>query len=95
MLGRLVSSQRNALFQRSQALQEGLGLGEMGKQLLFFTESGRMHHSPAASQFHWMPKMQHFVVDKIFNRIPRDARAVKDAADDDGVMGGIIVPKAA
>jgi hypothetical protein len=50
-----------------------------------------MHGAAAAAKLDRMPQMQHLMIDEIFNGIERNARRVKNAADDDGVMRGIIV----
>ena len=54
-----------------------------------------MHQPPAAAQLDWMPQVQHLVINEIFNGIERDARGIKNAADDDGVMRGIVMAQAA
>jgi len=53
-----------------------------------------MHNAPAAAEFDGMSQVQHLMIDKILNRIKRYARRVKNAADDDGVMCGIIMAQA-
>ena len=41
-----------------------------------------------------MPQVQHLMIDKVLNGIERDTRGIKDAADDNCVMRGIIVAQA-
>jgi len=42
-----------------------------------------------------MTQVQHFMIDKVLDGIERDARGIENAADDDGVMRGIVVAQAA
>ena len=50
-----------------------------------------MNATPASTQLHRMFEVQHFVVDDVFQDIRRDAGVVENAADDNGIVGGIIV----
>ena len=84
----------NLLVQSAQAFQEFLSFLELRKEFLFFAKGGGMHQAPAAAQLDWMPQVQHFMIDEILNGIERNARGIEDAADDDGVMRGIIVAQA-
>jgi hypothetical protein len=36
-------------------------------------------------------EVKHLVVEKIFDGVARGVGAVEDAADDDGVVGGVVV----
>lgn len=54
-----------------------------------------MHAAPAAVESDRMLQMQHLVKQNVFNRVARHARVVEDAADDNGVVGRIIVAKTA
>ena len=54
-----------------------------------------MDASPAASEFNGVLQMEHFVEEDVFHCVARHARVVEDAADDDGVVGGIVVAEAA
>jgi len=47
----------------------------------------------AASGFdaHGMLEVEHLVVEKVLDGAARGVRAVEDAADDDGVVGGVVV----
>ena len=54
-----------------------------------------MHTPPAAPKFDWVLQVQHLVVEDVFDRVAGDAGVVEDAADDDGVVGGIVVSEAA
>src|ERR1700759_3554662 len=44
---------------------------------------------------HRMPEMQHLVIDQILHRTARSRLAIEDAADDDGVVRGVVVPETA
>ncbi len=54
-----------------------------------------MHASPTPTQLDRVLQVQHFVVEDVFDRVARHARMVEDAADDDGVVGGVVVAEAA
>ena len=54
-----------------------------------------MYTSSAPSQFHRVLQMQHLVKKDVFDGVSRHARVIKDAADHDGVVGGIVVTEAA
>ena len=53
-----------------------------------------MHTAPAASKFDRVFQMQHFMKEDVLDSIAWHARAVEDAADDDGVMRGIVMAEA-
>ncbi len=53
-----------------------------------------MHASSAPPQPDWVLQMQHLVEQDVFDRVARHARAVEDAADDDGVVGRVVVAEA-
>ena len=52
-----------------------------------------MHAAAAAPQFNRMLQMQHLVIHDEFDDVARDGRVIENVADDDGVVGRIIVPK--
>ena len=54
-----------------------------------------MHASPAPSQFDRVLQMQHLVKQNVFDGVARHARMVEDTADHDGVVGRVVMPKAA
>src|SRR2546421_681690 len=72
-----------------QTLQESLGGLDLGKKALLGLELGRVHAAPAAAEFHRMLEVQHLVVQQVLEGKARHARVVEDAADHDGVVGGI------
>jgi hypothetical protein len=51
--------------------------------------------SAAAFESYGMLKMEHFVEENVFHRVAGHAGMVEDSADDDGVVGGIVVAEAA
>ena len=53
-----------------------------------------MHASPTAAQLDWVLQVQHFVVEDVLDDVAGDAWVVEDAADDDGVVGGVVVAEA-
>src|SRR5882724_8752377 len=67
----------------------------MREEFFFFPEGRGMDQASAAAQLDRMPQVEHLVVDQIFNGIQRDACGIENAADDDGVVRGIVMAKAA
>ena len=65
------------------------------KALFFCQKFARMHASPAPSQFDRVLQMQHLVKQNVFDGVARHARMVEDTADHDGVVGRVVMPKAA
>src|SRR3981081_1986771 len=74
--------------------QEFTRLVQFWKAFFFCEKFARVHASPAPSQPDWVLQVQHLVKQNVFDRVARHARAVEDAADDDGVVRGIIVAEA-
>src|SRR4029077_14782939 len=83
------------LVQSAQAFQEFLSFFKVRKEFFFFTEGSGMHETPAAAELDGMPQVQPFMIDEVLDGKGRDARRIEDAADDDGVVRGIIVAQAA
>jgi len=83
------------LVQGPQAFQKFLGFFELRKQLFFFAEGRGMDKAPAAAQLDGVPQVEHLVVDQVFNGVERDAWGIENAADDDGVVRGIVMAQAA
>ena len=54
-----------------------------------------MHASPAPPQSDRVLQMQHLVEQNVFDGVARHAWVVEDAADDDGVVRGVVVAEAA
>jgi len=48
-----------------------------------------------AAHLHWMLEVEHLVVEQIFDGVARARGAVEDAADDDRVVGGVVVAEGA
>ena len=53
-----------------------------------------MHTAAAAAQLHWVLQVEHFVEDDVLEHVSGHPRMVEDPADDDGVVGGIVVAEA-
>jgi hypothetical protein len=64
------------------------------KEFLVRLKCRSVHAAAAAAQLYRVPKVQHLVVDEIFHSVAGDFGSIKDAADDDGVVGGIVVSQA-
>ena len=54
-----------------------------------------MHAPSTPSQLDRVLQMQHLVEEDVFDSVSRDVRVVEDAADDDGVVRGVVVAEAA
>src|SRR5215467_1504459 len=93
-VARGVPRPRTYLIQTAQMFQELLGLSQLREELFFLLKRRWMHHAPASAQLDRVTQVEHLVIDEIVNRIARHAGAVKDPADDDGVVRGIIVSQA-
>src|SRR5581483_5792384 len=52
-----------------------------------------MHASSAAAQLDRMLQVQHLVIDDVLQNIMRHRGMVEDAADDDGIVRRVVVPK--
>src|ERR1700722_7284949 len=68
---------------------------DLGEFVLFGSELLRVDAATAATHFDRMLQVQHFMEQNVLNRIPWYARMIEDAADDDGIVRRIVVPKAA
>ena len=66
-------------------------MGQLGKEFLFVQKFSRVHAAAAAPEFYRMLQMQHLVEQDVFDGVAGHAWMVEDAADDDGVVGGIVV----
>ena len=53
-----------------------------------------MHAPSTAPQFHWMLQVEHFVEEDVLDYVAGDSGVVEDSADDDGVVGGVVVAEA-
>ena len=66
----------------------------MRKELFFGLELGGMNAAAAAAQPDRVLEVKHFVIDDVFDGVARNVRMVENTADDNGVVGGIVVPEA-
>ena len=84
--------QRGVSRQRKlDALDEGQGFLDFGEEGLVGLEGGGVDLSAEASHADGMLEVEHLMVEQILDGIARAGGAVEDAADDDGVVGGIVV----
>lgn len=74
-----------------ETLEVGLGFIELGEEALFGLELARVDAAAPSLHADRMFEVQHLVVQKVFDRAARCIGAVEDSADDDGVMGGVVV----
>ncbi len=62
-----------------------------GKRTLFGLELAGVDAAAPGLDADGMLEVQHLVIEQIFDGTSRSIRAVKDAGDDDGVVGGVVV----
>src|SRR5262249_50419023 len=84
------SSQGTAVL---QAFQQFFGSFEFGKESFLVLKSFGMNAASAAIQLDWMLQVQHLVINEIFHCITRHVCAIEDPADDNCVVGGIVMSK--
>jgi len=78
-----------------KALDEGEGFGELREAGFVGLEFGRVDAAAQAARPDGVLEMEHLVIEQIFDGVARAGGAVKDAADDDGVVGGVVVAERA
>ena len=79
----------------SDDAEEFARLLQFWKALFFRQKFARVYTPAAAAEFDGMLQVEHLVKQNVFDGVARHARMVEDAADDDGVVGRVVVPKAA
>src|ERR1700722_8060540 len=87
---------RRAEFARAQALQtldEGESFGELRKAGFLGFKFRGVNATAQAAGSHWMFKVQHLVVEQVLDGVARAGGAIEDAADDDGVVSGVVMPE--
>jgi hypothetical protein len=75
----------------SEALEVGLGGFELGEEALFGLELGGVDAAAAGFDADGMLEVEHLVVQEVLDGAAGGVRAVEDAGDDDGVVGGVVV----
>ena len=75
----------------SQAFEVGFGGFEFGEEAFFRLELAGVDATSAGFDADGMLKVEHLVVEEIFDCAARGVGAIEDARDDDGVVGGIVV----
>ncbi len=74
-----------------QLLEVGFGGIEFGEEALFGLELAGVDAAAAGFDADGMLEVEHLVVEEVFDGAARGVGAVEDAADDDGVVGGVVV----
>src|SRR4029077_19064949 len=86
-----------ALHRGSRALlepaQEALCGFQLGEELFFGAEGGGVDAAAAAVQLDGVPEVEHLVVDDVLDGVAGNGWVVEDAADDNRVVGGVVVAK--
>ena len=83
----MLAKAENAL----KAADEGQGFLQLREERFFGFELGGVDTATEAVHFYGMLEVQHLVVEQVFDGVTRAGGAVEDAADDDGVVGGVVV----
>ena len=78
-----------------QALDEGESFGELGEARFVGFELAGVDAAAQAARLDRMLEVQHLVVEQVFDGVARAGGAVEDAADDDGVVRGVVVAERA
>ncbi len=81
----------NRLAAQLEAFEVGLGGFEIGKETLFGLELAGVDAAAAGFDADGMLEVEHLVVEQILDGATRGVGAIEDAADDDGVVGGVVV----
>ena len=74
-----------------EALEVGLGFVELGEEALFGLELAGVDAAAAGFDADWVLEVEHLVVEEVLDGAARGVGTVEDAADDDGVVGGVVV----
>ena len=74
-----------------ETLQVGLGGFEFGKEAFFGLELAGVDAAAASFDADGVLEVEHLVVEEIFDGAAGSVGAVEDAADDDGVVRGVVV----
>jgi hypothetical protein len=85
------ASLRNSRQCHSQALNEGESLGKSGEERLFGFECGGVDAAAESAHPDGVLEVEHLVIEQVLDGVPGTGRPVEDAADDDGVVGGIVM----
>jgi hypothetical protein len=64
---------------------------EFGEETLFGLELARVNATAAGFDANWMFEVEHLVIEEILDCAAWRVGTVEDAADDDGVMSGVVV----
>ena len=76
---------------RLEALEVGFGGFEFGEEALFGLELAGVDAAAAGFDADGMLEVEHLVVEQVLDGAARSVGAVEDAADDDGVVRGVVV----
>jgi hypothetical protein len=74
-----------------ETLEVGFGGFELGEEALFGLELAGVDAAAAGFDADGMFEVEHLVVEEVLDGAARGVGTVKDAADDDGVVGGVVV----
>ena len=83
---------------REQALQtfdEGKGFRELREARFVGLEFGRVDAAAQAARLDGVLEVEHLVVEQVLDGVARAGGPVEDAADDDGIVGGVVMAERA
>ena len=89
--GRLPFSEQTLQPQYLKTLKKCYSFGKLRKTCFFSFEFTRVDAAPRAPHTHRVLKVQHLVVQQVFDRVARAGGAVEDAAHHNCVVGSVVV----
>jgi hypothetical protein len=74
-----------------EALEVGFGFFQLGKEALFGLELARMDAAATGFDSHRVLEVEHLVIKQIFDCTSRRISTIEDTANNDSVVGGVVV----
>jgi hypothetical protein len=74
-----------------QQLEIGFGGVELGEETFFSLKLAGVHAAAAGFDADGVLQVEHLVVEEVLDGATRGIGTIEDAADDDGVVGGVVV----
>jgi hypothetical protein len=91
LLGEVRANDAGGGWKILQLLKVGFCGIELGEETLFGLELAGVDAAAAGFDADGVLEMEHLVVEEVFDGAARSVGAVEDAADDDGVVSGVVV----
>jgi len=80
---------------RSNALEESQGFAKLGEAGFVVLEFAGVNTAAETTHSDRMFEVEHLVVEQVLDGVARAGRTIEDAADDDGVVSGVVVAERA